>query len=49
MVVALTTCRAAWERGERDRFFPYGKRFRAVWGMLATLRPGVDCPGWRLS
>ncbi len=22
---------AAWEHGERDRFFPYGKRLREVW------------------
>jgi peroxiredoxin len=23
--------RAAWERGERDKFFPYGRRFHDVW------------------
>jgi hypothetical protein len=23
--------RTAWERGERDRFFPYGRRFRETW------------------
>jgi hypothetical protein len=23
--------RAAWERGERDQFFPYGKKFHEVW------------------
>jgi hypothetical protein len=23
--------RAVWERGERDQFFPYGKKFRDVW------------------
>ncbi len=23
--------RAAWQRGEKDRFFPYGRSFREVW------------------
>jgi peroxiredoxin len=23
--------RAAWERGEKDRFYPYGKKFSEVW------------------
>jgi len=29
--ISSSEMRSAWERGERDRFFPYGKRFRDVW------------------